>query len=852
MANTRPTDESFIGSFTSETELTTRYPAVTSSGRQASVTIGGYEAPYVCDGSAWRPLASYATDTSGNVTGLVGPGGVIIPTGVGYDTAVLLIGGDHPYKQWWGTNGSDGMAAAYLDRGIKPYLAICSDTPGMSPGTGVDTLSWAEVKALQSKGVEIDSHGAWHWQDWSRANTGVTFAYSGVAAAPTVQITNSGVVLVGNGGAENTTVTFAGAPTLAQLATAVSAVPSWSLTVRSELKGTEASSNLLVTPARNIKSVSGAGNFCAGGGLTIITTGTGHTHSYVWINGNYFDIFVDGVRKYRFDMTSAPYDTVAELAAAVTASAATDGYACYEADTSVAGTNQIYRFQKGDELSINLKRGIYPLVRNGYMPIDAGLPHRYMIERNAARVIEVAANYGVTIEHFQNSGDAYYPHLHRGIRSVKSFRATRNIKGVWPSQWPTWASRNWIQVKQFDGNTGGYNRASSIAAIDALSDSPGYAVNALIHRILPDGSSGYQFVTNGDFYYDQLEADFIAELDRIKALVAAGRLVTMTPGEFRARRKSAVIPENLLFNPALVTNGANQFNKVVSEGLETPGWSINTPNSVFSAFAIAAGEVSASTTATTSTDFIYQDVHLERGKTYEFGFELETSNVSSGNGIYPFFGRARNRFAEYMRGSGMGETGSATAMGGTRSLGQSTGGNNSLTTHSVFITVPVAGEPRKPLIVSKAGPFNLISTPAQVALNVFNLGSLTINLAGATPTATTAEEVAAAINAAITASALYPVEFRSMAKVVNNKVVISAPYVPTISDPLSSTTSMQIAAGGTNDASTTVFGGLGYTAGSLYEDMDADSSGIYRVGLNVSIVGSWKVRNLYLQDLSWI
>lgn len=76
------------------------------------------------------------------------------------------------------------------------------------------------------------------------------------------------------------------------------------------------------------------------------------------------------------------------------------------------------------------------------------------------------------------------------------------------------------------------------------------------------------------------------------------------------------------------------------------------------------------------------------------------------------------------------------------------------------------------------------SSPAQVTLNVFNLGSLTINIAGATPTATTAEEVVAAINAAVTASALYPVEFRTMARVVTNKVVISAPYVPTINDPL--------------------------------------------------------------------
>ena len=76
MTNARPVDDDFLGSFSSASELERQFPAAHRSGMTATVTDGTTEHPYACDGSTWKPVALYATDTSGNVTGLVGPGGV--------------------------------------------------------------------------------------------------------------------------------------------------------------------------------------------------------------------------------------------------------------------------------------------------------------------------------------------------------------------------------------------------------------------------------------------------------------------------------------------------------------------------------------------------------------------------------------------------------------------------------------------------------------------------------------------------------------------------------------------------------------------------------------------------------
>lgn len=76
MTNARPVDDDFLGSFSSASELERQFPAAHRSGMTATVTDGTTEHPYACDGSTWKPVALYSTDSSGNVTGLVGPRGV--------------------------------------------------------------------------------------------------------------------------------------------------------------------------------------------------------------------------------------------------------------------------------------------------------------------------------------------------------------------------------------------------------------------------------------------------------------------------------------------------------------------------------------------------------------------------------------------------------------------------------------------------------------------------------------------------------------------------------------------------------------------------------------------------------
>ena len=74
MTNARPVDDDFLGSFSSASELERQFPAAHRSGMTATVTDGTTEHPYTCDGSTWKPVALYSTDSTGNVTGLVGPG----------------------------------------------------------------------------------------------------------------------------------------------------------------------------------------------------------------------------------------------------------------------------------------------------------------------------------------------------------------------------------------------------------------------------------------------------------------------------------------------------------------------------------------------------------------------------------------------------------------------------------------------------------------------------------------------------------------------------------------------------------------------------------------------------------
>ena len=100
-------------------------------------------------------LSNGVANSSVPVTAILSSGGVkkigagASDTYLPDDTPIICIGGDHPYSQWWGTNGNNGMAEAYLSRGLKPYIAI--NTYGDGPGSNPELhMPWDQVKSLSA------------------------------------------------------------------------------------------------------------------------------------------------------------------------------------------------------------------------------------------------------------------------------------------------------------------------------------------------------------------------------------------------------------------------------------------------------------------------------------------------------------------------------------------------------------------------------------------------------------------------------------------------------------------------------------------------------------------------------
>ena len=72
-----------VGHFNSTTVLELQFPAQAYAGREATVEVtAGTATHYFSDGISWKAVPTYATDSSGNVTGLVGPSGGVVPTPV--------------------------------------------------------------------------------------------------------------------------------------------------------------------------------------------------------------------------------------------------------------------------------------------------------------------------------------------------------------------------------------------------------------------------------------------------------------------------------------------------------------------------------------------------------------------------------------------------------------------------------------------------------------------------------------------------------------------------------------------------------------------------------------------------
>ncbi len=703
----------------------------------------------------------------------------------GDDRAVLVIGGDHPYAQWY--NNRKGIGKAYRDRGIKPYLAVCWDqSADKTSGNGAtfrdfsgspQMMTLAQALELQADGIEFVSHATRHVHFWDQVNTGIHVKYLGAAGAPTVLISTTGITLTGSGGAENATLTWASYPTLSQLQAAIGAMTNWVCYLADELDGTEASSLLIpIKAARNVadpgssdetKSVQ---RFALSGGIVIDYKGTGYANVTVHLGSdNILRVYCDGVRLISIDLTVT--DTFSALVTAI------NGYAISGLTARLVNNGydeQATKFREtycwGDELCTSLRQQQYQTTGMRSVYLQAGVNIQYVVRKLLKTCKSRAAANGIKLKNFAQPGGKFQPYLRRCSLDVHDvFRAEFSaLNADSPKAMPS-VDVNYVTTQQ-TFNTG-YDADDTRAAIRALADSGPWYVDVLIHCIIPDGSSPYDMsiIYAGDA--DQTEANFIALLDEIKAQRDAGKLLVLAPDEAKIARQMSAKPKNRVFNPSFINSGKTLLGVSTaaagSNGRIIPGWRFAFATSNFSAASISDGRLSMTTNGALGTTLypVQQCVYLERGKTYDIGMLLDLTGIANTKSVkitlFPNFGRMAGDYRDGVAGIIQ----SVNYFGGA--------------IHDAVLTytVPQTGRGTPARIVSKAGNFNL-SAGAAISINYDSIGAVTVVIAGATPSATKAEEIAAAINAAIKADAAYTnrQEWWNIASAENGKVIIEAPY----------------------------------------------------------------------------
>jgi hypothetical protein len=310
---------------------------------------------------------------------------------------------DHPYAQWWGTNGDDGLAAMFKKRHIKFSIAINTGDVN-APGGSADMMSWEQCAALQSSGVEFLAHGVWHVNDWSKISTGFVITYTGANGTATVQFTSTQGLLVA-GGADDVTVTLATDTTLAAVKATIEASGKWTMTLDPILTGAESSALIFtMNAARSVKAGGAATYFCIGGGIRVAYTGRTYTHVWARRNSTAFTIFADGVQKYSLTLGTNSLQTLVDAINAISGGE----FVASLCDNGRAPANTKPSYQVGDELATNLLQCTYAEIGARPYVYEAGMPQGDMIDRHLQSCIDTAAAHGVTIKHFAQSGGGFY------------------------------------------------------------------------------------------------------------------------------------------------------------------------------------------------------------------------------------------------------------------------------------------------------------------------------------------------------------------------------------------------------------------------------------------------------------
>jgi len=751
----------------------------------------------------------WATDASGNVTGLVGPDGqhknATFVAGL-RDVAAssLVFVRDHCYSQIIGDATHDSHHQWFKDHGLYPYTLTINTTGTASPGQ-TKAMTWAEVAALEDAGVEISNHANRHINSLAQACTGIYLSYTGANATATAYVSNSPRTLnLVDSGTTSFDLTNASYDTLAELKTAVDATPGWFMSWENELDGTERSADLLVnvTPGKDCKNLSTP--FALNGGVLVRYVGSTYKVAAVKVyNDSYLMLFGDGCEVAEFNFSNASYDTLTELVAAINALES----GAWEA--RLINNNNTYPvFCNGTEAtSGNLLTGDWQDCYRRYVWISAGLPMPSVWRKLLNKAKTVAASNGVTMRNFSDVGGKAWPQAMAHISEFSNLSRCSNVETVIrPGAIPVdvaWVLPNFST----DDNPSAMGSNAQIATIiEALASSPGFVCSMFTHQYKNDGTSGRTFLDQDDLggggLWWQYEAKGQALLTAVKTATDALALNTLTQQDFYRLRPSLVPPKNRLFNPKWINSG-DTLTGVTDAGYIVPGWKFVTPN--ITALSISDGVMTIENGSYSLNAKYFQTmVWLKPGRTYEVGISIETLVLNADQTgcsleLAPAYGWEALSLA----------SASSPGSGGVYIHTPDQPGKvvNDHRWMVATLTVPVPT--RKPAYIRSrnSGTFDL-STNKNIRLNLNGLGvtsDIDCSSGAGNTAAVHAWEVANAINAAIKASATYVAypQFHTVARAEGQKVILQMPYASSTSPQQGQ---IDISAGTSVSAVTTIFG----------------------------------------------
>ena len=835
----------------------------------------------------------------------------------------LIITADHPYAQWWGTNGFNGLAAMYHDRGIVPVLAINADSLN-GPGA-TNMMSWAQIKDLVDRGwIECVGHGYWHVDKWNRINTGIQIQYTGALASATVQVQTAvpSTALVCSAAGDSVTSTFASDDTLAKVKTTLEAAGKWTVTLDPILTGSEPSSMLLgMNAARTLRAAvtfssssgllattgvdyptgypvtftplagtlpsniiagvtyyairvsattcrlatslanalaataisyvnSGTSTnninflynqyFCAGGGIELRYNGTNPpvTYDHIWVRRNSsasLTIIADGVQFYSHTGSTGDINTIV---AAIDALAEVECKLCDDGRTETLSKPS---YMLGDELETNLYQTAYNEFSSRPAVLETGLPQQYIIRRHIEYVRDLAAANGITLKHFAQSGGNFYSWM-ATQPAAGMFRGNTLYRSITPFPMRRDKLGNFVVHRTLKNDeTGATYYGENIAAIPRALCGHGtdatlepWVLCVLMHVLKADGSSNYSITTLPNNYFDQYEADWVTFLNTVKRYVDAGLLRTITLDEL-AKMPRTTKMTNLWFNPHLENGGVSRAPAAggTDGGFWIPGNYVARA-ATMSTFSITDGVLRWVNSSSSATEFLLQDVQLEQGKTYEISCDFTQIAYTAGAGL---------------QWSVQSLHGNVKSLINPTTNWKFTGDQRFQSGRvAMRFQVPAAQGWTPGKVRASAAPATFdLSAAYNIKINVLSTGvSADIDCRGGTPSATTAKEIAAKINAAMAVDATYATkaEFHNIASVVNGYLTLTAPYIGA-----DQTSSLSVSAGSSATGVAAIFGNATVDGRAQYMGPVTSEIQPIRLALRAAFQGTGEVRNFDLREV---